>query len=93
MQKIMEENQWMDSIFDSATKRQAAEPSPLLRDKIQAAIFRKQHAAPTVVWLAAASFTALLFINFTVLSAVKSTDKSAEPQPFNESLLPNNQLY
>lgn len=78
----MNKEKWVNEVMNSLDDVRSAEATPFLYTRILSRIDSKkaEYSPMKLVWLAAASFGLLIFLNITILRSVKSKSSATEAQ-------------
>jgi hypothetical protein len=78
----MNKEKWVKEVMNSLDDVRSAEATPFLYTRILSKIDSKktEYSPMKLVWLAAASFALLIFLNVTILRSVRSKSSSTEAQ-------------
>jgi hypothetical protein len=82
----MKNKERIDEILESVNNIQRAEPSPFLYTRILGQIAQKERsfAPPRLVWIAAASFLVLVFLNAGIVKRSEITSPKSDTEQLAE---------
>jgi hypothetical protein len=89
----MEQETWIQNIFNSTNGITPVVPNENLWDKINGKMLQENYVSQKTVWLVAASIAVLVILNISLVKA-KTQEKTTIPSTYFENTLnKSNQLY